>query len=140
MQVYRISDATIREMSEENAQAILAHQTKGENHRAYFVDPEPVPAAGQRVQRGPVVVTPTEARQTWELVAKTAAEIEVEELQAELAQVDQLITDVQTQLAIDNATFNAATTAGKFDILRADRRLLLRTARFVLRRIRRGVI
>jgi hypothetical protein len=136
MTYYRITDGSFHELTAEEYAARVANG-KAANLRLYVEDPRPADTQTHKAVSS-IVVSPTEARLTWEMVAKTPAEIEADEINTELAQIDTLIADVQTQNAIDNATFNAGTTAQKFDILRVDRRVLLRAARFLLRRARRG--
>lgn len=133
-----LSVDAVFEATQEQYDALKAHPTKAEIHWPYIVDAKPVATALQLVVDGPLVVEPTQVRKTWLLQAKDAGQIEFEELQAEKAQLAQLILDVKTQLDITNATFNAATTNGRFDILRDDRRLTLRALRFILRRIQTG--
>jgi hypothetical protein len=143
MLIYRLSTQEVIALSDENAASILSHATKAADHRPYVEDQEPTPTPTQRVVRGPIVVTPTEARLTWALIDKTteeiAAEAEAAELAAEFSQLDAYLTDIQTQNAIDNTAFNAMTTNDKFVVLRTDRRVVLRTLRFLLRRARRGL-
>jgi hypothetical protein len=102
--------------------------------RLYVVDAQPVPSATQVVIDAGVVVGPLEAHQTWGLRAKTADELEAEALAAEKEQVNAYLTEVNTQLDITNATYNAMTNAQKLDVLRDDRRVTLKVAKFLLRR------
>jgi hypothetical protein len=106
--------------------------------RTYSVDPFPTLLATQYAFEGPVVVDATTARKTWTIANKTPEQLAAEALAAELAAEkltnDQLIIDIKTQLDIDNATFNAMTDPQKFQVVRTDRRLLLRACRYLLRK------
>jgi hypothetical protein len=103
------------------------------------IDAQPTPGANQVVVSGGIMFEETQARQTWSLRDMTADEIEAEALALELAQIDTLLANIDTQNAVTNAQFNAMTTAQKFDVLRADRNHLLRAAKFLLRRAKRGM-
>jgi len=69
----------------------------------------------------------------------TADELEAAALEAEKAQIVGYITDVQTQLDISNATRGAMTTNQRLNTLEADTRVLLKSVKFMLRRIKRQV-
>jgi hypothetical protein len=134
---YRVSDGEFRDITSEQYAELSAN--KQADLRLYVVDAQPTPSASQVVVNAGIVVGPVEAHLTWALREKTAEEVEADELDAELAQLDTLISNIDTQNSIANSAFNAMTTAQKFDVLRADRNHLLRAARFLLRRARRGI-
>jgi hypothetical protein len=135
---YRTKDGSFHELSAEQFAALQANG-KAEALRLYVVDLMPTPSATQVVVDAGIVLGPIEAHQTWGLRDKTADELEADAIAAELAQVDTLLANIDTQNAITNAQFNAMTTAQKFDVLRADRNHLLRAAKFLLRSAKRGV-
>jgi Tfp pilus assembly protein PilW len=135
---YRTTDGSFHELSAEQF-AALQTNGKADTLRLYVVDVKPTPSATQVVVDSGIVVGPVEAHQTWSLREKTADELEDDALSAELLQVDTLLANIDTQNAITNAAFNAMTTAQKFDVLRADRNHLLRAAKFLLRRAKRGM-
>jgi hypothetical protein len=134
---YRVSDGEFKELSAEQYAALSPN--KRDNLRLFIIDEQPVPSATQLVIDGGLVVGPVEAHKTWSLRDKTAEELAAEQTAADLAAegptIAQLITDIKTQLDIDNTAFNAMTTADKFVVLRQDRRLLLKACRYMLRRI-----
>jgi len=113
-------------------------QSKRDVLRVFIVDPRPADTATDKTEPAGIVVGPIEAHDTWVMRPKTQAELDVDDLTAEQATNAQLILDIKTQLDIDNPAFNAMTTNDKFIVLRQDRRLLLRSCRFLLR-IRQGV-
>lgn len=135
---YRVIDGELRDLDQSQYAALA--ENKRADLRIYIIDPQPVPTASQRIVEAGITVGPVEAHFTWALVEKTQSELDNEAeaaaLTAEAALVDQLIADIKTQFDIDNAAFNALTNADKLDVLRADRRLLLRSCRFLLRRFR----
>jgi hypothetical protein len=135
---YRTTDGSVHELSAEQFAALQANG-KADALRQYVIDAKPTPSATQVVVNSGIVVGPVEAHQTWALREKTAEELEDDALAAELLQVDTLIASIDTQNAITNSAFNAMTTAQKFDVLRADRNHLLRAAKFLLRRAKRGM-
>lgn len=47
--------------------------------RPLVTDPQPTPGQTQRVVKGPIVVEPTQARETWVITQKTAEEIAAEQ-------------------------------------------------------------
>jgi hypothetical protein len=73
------------------------------------------------------------ATQVWTVRDKTAAEIEAEELQAERAQINAYLAEVNTQIDITNAAYNALSNGDKLNVLRDDRRVTLKVAKFLLR-------
>jgi hypothetical protein len=134
---YRVSDGEFRDITAEQYAELSAN--KQADLRLYVVDAQPTPSASQVVVNAGIVVGPVEAHLTWDLRDKTVDELEADALDAELAQLDTLIASVETQNEVTNSAFNAMTTAQKFDVLRADRNHILRAARFLLRRARRGM-
>jgi hypothetical protein len=135
---YRTTDGSFHELSAEQFAALQANG-KATALRLYVIDVKPTPSATQVVVDAGIVVGPVEAHRTWALRDKTATELEDEALAEELAQLDTLLASIDTQNAVTNVAFNAMTTAQKFDVLRADRNHLLRAAKFLLRRAKRGM-
>jgi hypothetical protein len=135
-------EGTVERLVDLTAEQYAAMQANGKaaRLRLWVEDAKPTPGPGQAVQDTGIVIGAVEARQTWGLRAMTADEAEADALAAEMAQASTLIADIKTQLDIENPAFNAATTAGKFDILRTDRRVVLRAVRFLLRRAKRGAL
>lgn len=78
---YRTSDARVIDVDPSVVSALSA--PKRATLRQYSVDAPPVPTAVQYVVEGPVVVDATTARQTWELRAKPADQIAVEQFLAQ---------------------------------------------------------
>lgn len=107
--------------------------------RQLVIDAKPVPSASQVVVDAGYVIEPTQVRQTWALRNKTADELEAESLAAEKVQITTCIAEIQTQLDISNAAFNAMTTAQKFDVLRDDRRASMKAIKFLLRQAKRSL-
>jgi hypothetical protein len=74
--------------------------------RPLVTDPQPTPGPTQRVVKGPIVVEPTQARETWVIAQKTAEEIAAEqEAAARAAEYQHLRTIVD---ALRNGTGTAA--------------------------------
>lgn len=135
------ADLTLRDIID-IAQATydaLAGNPKQALLRPLTIDVQPVPLATQVVDPGPIVIEPTQARQTWALRLKTLAEIERDALAVELQQIDLLITDLQTQRDVTRATWDGYTAAQLRAEQWRDRQALLRLAVFAARRIRRGM-
>lgn len=56
--------------------------SKRETLLAYSVDPKPTPASTQLVIEGPIVLTATTARRTWQVVEKTAEQLAADAFRA----------------------------------------------------------
>jgi hypothetical protein len=134
---YRTTDGALRDLSAQQY-ADLA-QPKKDTLRVYIVDPRPVPSATQAVDNGLLVVGPVEAHLTWVLRDKTAAELEGDSLKAEKAQLDSWLTDIQTQLALDNAARALLTNAQRINELEKDTRVLLKAAKRYVRQEKRAL-
>lgn len=104
--------------------------------RLWVVDPQPVPTATQVVEPGPITISATEARQTWTVREKTAAELEAEAVAAELAKADEILADLSTQRAVTRTTWDGYTAAQLRAEQWRDRQALLRAAHFLIRRVK----
>lgn len=104
-----------------------------------IIDAQPTPSATQVVVDAGIVVGPAEAHQTWSLRDKTAEELEAESLRDEKAQLDGWLTDVQTQLALDNAARALLTNAQRINELEKDTRVLLKIAKRYVRQEKRSL-
>ena len=101
---YRLTDEALVEISAQQFAALAPN--KQALLRSYVEDPPPTPSATQNVAPGPVVVTEAEARKTWLLVPKTAAELAFD---AYVANRDaDLLLIRQVYLALKNGTGTAA--------------------------------
>jgi hypothetical protein len=106
--------------------------------RPLTIEAQPTPSATQYVVPAPIVFGPLTATQGWLLVEKTAAELEAESLKDEKAQLDGWLTDVQTQLALDNAARALLTNAQRITELEKDTRVLLKIAKRYVRQEKRA--
>jgi hypothetical protein len=105
--------------------------------RPLTIDAQPTPSATQYVVAAPIVFGPLTATQGWQLVEKTAAQLEAEDLQSEKAQLNTWLDDVQTQLALDNATRALLTNVQRINELEKDTRVLLKIAKRYVRQEKR---
>jgi len=87
--------------------AALAGNPKQSRLRLLVTDAQPTPSATQYVAPGPVVIEPTQARRTWVLVAKSAAQIDAETLAAER------VTDMVQLALVVTALRDGTGTAGE---------------------------
>jgi hypothetical protein len=107
--------------------------------RPLVVDAVPTPSATQVVVNAGYVIEPTQVRQSWGLREMTADELEGAAIQAAKAGYAAAIDEIQLRLDITNAAFNAMTTAQKFDVLREDRRIVLKDIKDLLRQAKRAL-
>jgi hypothetical protein len=107
--------------------------------RLWIVDAKPVPTATQVVIGAGIVITATEAHQTWTVREKTAAELEAESIFAERAKIDEILTDLATQRAVTRTTWDAYTATQLRAEQWRDRQVLLRLANLVARRIKQEI-
>lgn len=133
---YRVSDAALRELTGEQYAALAPN--KQADLRLYVVDPKPVPSAIEVVEQGPVNVGLVEAHLTFLLRAKTAAELDADDLAGERQQLDAWFTDIQAQLAIDNAARALLTNVQRINELEKDSRVLLKVAKRYVRQEKRA--
>lgn len=119
---------------------VAAFQVNGKIQflRLYVTVPAPVPGANQVVEQGPPTIDAVNATQTWVVRAMTADELEFAALSTEKAQIQAYIDNTNTQLNIDNATFNAMTVAQQIATLRDDRRVVLKAVKYLLRQAKRA--
>ena len=103
------------------------------------IDAQPVPSATQRVEFSGYVFEPTQVRQPWALVDKTADELEAEALQTEKQQITTYLADLQVQLDVSNATRAALTNSQRIDELEKDTRVLMKSAKYLLRQAKRSM-
>jgi hypothetical protein len=102
--------------------------------RLWIVDARPVPTSTQVVIDAGIVITATEAHQTWTVREKTAAELEADSVAAELAKADEILADLSTQRAVTRTTWDAYTATQLRAEQWRDRQALLRAAHFLIRR------
>jgi hypothetical protein len=133
---YRVSDGALRELSAEQFAALAPN--KRADLRLYFIDAPPTPSATQVVIDAGIVVGPIEAHLTYALRDKTAAELEADSLSDEKAQLDAWLTDIQAQLAIDNAARALLTNVQRINELEKDTRVLLKVAKRFVREAKRA--
>jgi hypothetical protein len=108
--------------------------------RLWIVDAKPVPTATQLVIDAGIVITATEAHQTWAVREKTAAELEAESIAAERnSSIDGILTDIATQRAVTRTTWDAYTAAQLRAEQWKDRQVLLRFANLLARRMKQEV-
>jgi hypothetical protein len=107
--------------------------------RVWVVNPQPVPTATQVVVNSGILITATEAHQTWTVREKTAAELEAESIAAERAKIDEVLTDLATQRNVTRTTWDALTAAQLRAEQWRDRQVLLRLANLVARRIKQEI-
>lgn len=107
--------------------------------RLWIVDAKPVPTATQVVIDAGVVITATEAHQTWSVREKTAPELEAESILTERNKVDEILADLATQRAVTRTTWDALTAAQLRAEQWRDRQVLLRLANLVARRIKQEI-
>ena len=136
MNIFRISSGERLTLSQAQWDA-LAGNPKRADLRLWVTTVAPTPTGTQKVVETAPVIDAINATQTWALVDMTADELEAAALEAEKAQIVGYITDVQTQLDISNATRGAMTTNQRLNTLEADTRVLLKSVKFMLRRIKR---
>jgi hypothetical protein len=108
------------------AQLLAANNPKTQHHRLQVIDAQPVPGANQKVAPAGWVVEPTQVRKTWQLVAKSDAEIDAD---TRTADNPQMKLDIETQLAVTNNMRSAMTANQRLNELEKDTRILLRFAR-----------
>lgn len=79
--------------------------------RLWVVDTQPVPTATQIVISAGIVITSTEARQTWGLREKTQAELDAEANAADRPLLFQMITSISADIDAYNANPDVSGTA-----------------------------
>ena len=114
----------------------LVENGKAVHLRLWIMDPEPVITATQVFQPSPIVITDTEAHQTWEIREKTPEELEAGDILVESSKIDEVLADLATQRAVVRATWDAHTAAQLRSEQWRDRQVLLRLATLVARRIK----
>jgi hypothetical protein len=114
----------------------LQDNGKAAHLRLWIVDAKPVPTTTQIVIDAGIVITATEAHQTWAVREKTATELEAESILAERAKIDEILTDLATQRNVTRTTWDAYTATQLRAEQWRDRQVLLRLANLVARRIK----
>jgi hypothetical protein len=108
--------------------------------RLWIVDAKPVPTATQVVISAGIVITATEAHQTWSVREKTEAEQEAESIIVERnSSIDGILADIATQRAVNRTTWDAYTATQLRAEQWRDRQVLLRLANLVARRIKQEI-
>lgn len=100
--------------------------------RTWIVDTKPVPTATQVVINTGIVITATEARQTWGVRAKTQTELDSEENEAERTRLRTVITNIAASVAAPDIAGTAAERIVKLETrtLRLERICLWLLRRF----------
>ena len=98
--------------------------------RPFTIDAQPTPSAVQVVIDAGIVFTPTTARQTWGLRAKTQAEQDAEANAADVAALKAMVASLTTAITTDRS---GLTQAQKVALLEQDAVRLSRVARYYLR-------
>lgn len=83
--------------------------------RPGVVDTKPVPTASQVVIDTGIIITATEARQTWGVRSKTQAELDNEENDAERIRLRTVITNLAASVASPDTTGTAAERIAKIE-------------------------
>lgn len=105
--------------------------------RLWIEDPFPVPSATQVIVDAGIVITSTEARQTWALRDKTPSELEADAILADRAKIEEIFTSLTAQRAVTREQWDGYTAAQLRSEQWRDRQVLLRFAHFLARRVRR---
>lgn len=79
--------------------------------RVWLVDPQPVPTATQVVINAGIVITTTEARQTWVVREKTQAELDAETNAADKPILLQMLSAISADIDAYNANPDVSGTA-----------------------------
>jgi hypothetical protein len=128
-------------INQQELAVMQAHPSKGPRTLPIVNDVLPVPTNLQNIIDGPLVIQVPQARvlQTWALENKSAEQIEYEDIQAEKAQINSYLTDLQTQLDISNAARAALTNNQRINELEKDTRVLMKSMKFLLRATKRSL-
>lgn len=143
MQYARIVNGAVDRIVELTAEeyAALVVNGKAAYLRIWVVDPQPQFTDTQALFAGPIVITETEARQTWVVSNKTPEEIERDQANAEVATLRQLIVSLTTDIDAYNATPDVSGTvaqqAAKLDARLKDVERQQRRTNRILRNILR---
>ena len=103
---------SLHNLTPEQYNAFVANG-KAVHLRLWIMDPEPAVAATQVFQPGPVVITDTEARQTWVVREKTQAEMDREANATDLPQLKQLVLELTADIHAYNANSDTSGTAAE---------------------------
>lgn len=101
---------TIVELTAEEFDALQANG-KAIWLRVWVVDTQPTPTATQVVISAGIVITPTEARQTWGLREKTQAELDAETNAADRPLLLQMLSSITNDIDSYNANPDVTGTA-----------------------------
>lgn len=109
----RVADGRVEatfDLTQEQYDQLVANG-KATHLRLWIVDPQPVITATQVLQPGPVVITETEAHQTWTVREKTQMELDREANATETATLRQMISAVTVDIDAFNANPDVTGTA-----------------------------
>ncbi len=130
----RLNDGVFSHTVDLTAEHYAALQANGKDVllRTWSEDAKPVPTATQVLVNAGIVITATDARQTWALRDKTQAELDAEENEAERVRLRTVIANLAESVAAPNVTGTAAERIGKLEArtLRAERICLWLLRRF----------
>lgn len=101
---------TLVELTQEQFAALQANG-KAVWLRIWVVQPQPTPTATQVVISDGIVITPTEARQTWGVREKTQIELDAETNSADRPLLLQMLSAITTDIDAYNANPDATGTA-----------------------------
>lgn len=128
-------------ISQQELTVMQAHPSKGPRTLPIVNDVQPVPTNLQNIIDGPLVIQVPQALvlQTWALENKSAEQLEAEAIQAEKALLNDYIDELNVQLDITNALYNAMINGDKLNVLRDDRRITLKLLKLLARGAKRSL-
>jgi hypothetical protein len=106
--------------------------------RLFVIDPQPTPTAAQVVVDTGYLVEADKVRQTWALRAKTATELDRDDLSAEQANINVMLTDLTAQRAVTSAIWDGYNPGQLKAEQWRDRQALLRAVSFLIRKNKIG--
>jgi hypothetical protein len=106
--------------------------------RLFVIDPQPTPTAAQVVVDTGYLVETDKVRQTWALRTKTAAELDNDDLLAEQANINVMLTDLTAQRAVTSAIWDGYNPGQLKAEQWRDRQALLRAVSFLIRKNKIG--
>lgn len=121
--IYRVSDASLRDLSAEEWTAMQANPVKAAMLRLWVPTAQPAPTATQKAVSAPAVIDPINATQAWVMVDKTQAELDAETSAAEKPQLAALLAALTASIQAPDVTGTAAERLVKVEarILRLER-------------------
>lgn len=125
---------TVERLVELTAEQYAALQVNGKAAwlRLWIVDAQPAPSATQVVTNAGIVITATEARQTWGLRAKTQGELDADANEAERLQLRAVIANLAASVQAPDVAGTAVERIAKLEArtLRTERICLWLLRRF----------